>query len=71
MDNNFEQLKEMCRVACHERNACKQGYEALMKTENIAQIMQGASADWSSSATPRSLSPLAALHGLTSLRLPR
>ena len=40
MDNNFEQLKEICRVACHERNACKQGYEALMKTENIGQIMQ-------------------------------
>lgn len=46
MDNNFEQLKEICRVACHERNACKEGFEALMQTENIPQIMQVWKANW-------------------------
>lgn len=44
--NNFEQLKEICRVACHERNACRHGFEALMKTENIVQIMQVWKENW-------------------------
>lgn len=37
---DFEKLKEICRVACHERNACKPGFEALMQAENIPQIMR-------------------------------
>ena len=37
---DFEQLKEICRMAAHERNACKPGFEALMRTESIADIMQ-------------------------------
>lgn len=36
---DFEQLKEICRVACHERNACKPGFEALMQTESIGAIL--------------------------------
>lgn len=43
---DFEQLKEICRVACHERNACKPGFEALMQTESIPQIMQVWKANW-------------------------
>ena len=43
---DFEQLKEICRVACHERNACKEGYAALMQTESIPQIMQVWKANW-------------------------
>ena len=46
MDNNFEQLKEICRQACHERNACKPGFEALMQTESIPQIMQVWKDNW-------------------------
>lgn len=43
---DFEQLKEICRVACHERNACKEGFSALMQTESIVQIMQVWKANW-------------------------
>ena len=44
--DNFEQLKEICREACHERNACKPGFEALMNTETIPQIMQVWKNNW-------------------------
>ena len=44
--NNFEKLKEICRLACHERNACKEGFEALMQTETIPQIMQVWKNNW-------------------------
>lgn len=44
--DNFEKLKEICRVACHERNACKEGFEALMQTETIPQIMQVWKNNW-------------------------
>lgn len=46
MDNNFEKLKEICRKACHERNACEQGFKALMNTETIPQIMQVWKDNW-------------------------
>jgi hypothetical protein len=36
---NFERLKEICRKACHERNACKPGFEALMQTNSVAGIL--------------------------------
>lgn len=36
---SFEELKELCRTACHERNACKQGFEAMLLAENTAQMM--------------------------------
>lgn len=36
---NFERLKEICRVACHKRNACKPGFEALMQTNSVAGIL--------------------------------
>lgn len=35
----FEELKEICRVACHERNACEPGFKALMQTETVGQIL--------------------------------
>lgn len=44
--DNFEQLKEICRQACHERNACKPGFEALMRAETIPQIMQVWKDNW-------------------------
>lgn len=37
--NSFERLKEICRVACHERNACESGFKALMNAETIPQIL--------------------------------
>lgn len=39
MMSNFDELKEICRVACHERNACKSGFEALMQAESIREIL--------------------------------
>lgn len=44
--NDFENLKEICRQACHERNACKSGYEALLATENIGQLLQVWRMNW-------------------------
>lgn len=44
--DGFERLKEICRVACHERNACKPGFEALMKTESINGILNVWKANW-------------------------
>ena len=44
--DNFEKLKEICRQACHERNACEQGFKALMSTETIPQIMQVWKDNW-------------------------
>ena len=44
--DNFEKLKEICRQACHERNACEQGFKALMNTETIPQIMQVWKDNW-------------------------
>ena len=37
---DFENLKEICRVACHDREACKPGFEALMRAENMSQLLQ-------------------------------
>lgn len=44
--NGFERLKEICRVACHERNACKDGFEALLKTGSVADILAVWKANW-------------------------
>ena len=35
----FDELKEICRRACHERNACKEGFEAMLLAENTAELM--------------------------------
>jgi hypothetical protein len=43
---DFEQLKEICRKACHERNACKPGFEAMLKAEDIGQMMQVWRENW-------------------------
>lgn len=46
MHNDFEKLKEICRVACHERNACKEGFEALLAADTTAQLMQVWRKNW-------------------------
>ena len=35
----FEELKEICRTACHERNACENGFRDLMQAESIDDII--------------------------------
>ena len=42
----FEELKEICRVACHERNACEPGFKALMQTETVGQILAVRRENW-------------------------
>ena len=36
---SFEELKETCRMACHERNACKDGFAAMLDSANTAELM--------------------------------
>lgn len=35
----FDELKEICRRACHERGACRPGFEALMQADSIPAIL--------------------------------
>lgn len=42
----FEKLKEICRVAAHERSACEQGFKALMETQSFADIMRVWRENW-------------------------
>jgi hypothetical protein len=42
----FDELKEICRRACHERNACKEGFEALMRAGNTAELMNVWRQNW-------------------------
>ena len=43
---NFERLKEICREACHERHACQPGFEALMRTKNVGEILSVWKDNW-------------------------
>lgn len=43
---NFERLKEICRVACHERHACQPGFEALMQTNTVGEILSVWKDNW-------------------------
>lgn len=43
----FERLKEICRVACHERKACQPGFEALLKAESVPEILAVWKLNWS------------------------
>lgn len=43
---DFEKLKEICRVACHQRNACKPGFESLMQTSTVAGILKVWKENW-------------------------
>ena len=42
----FDELKEICRRACHERNACKEGFEALLQAETIPAILDVWRRNW-------------------------
>ena len=36
---SFEELKEICRAACHERHACQDGFAAMLMADNTADLM--------------------------------
>ena len=42
----FDQLKDICTTACHDRHACAEGYRAMLATENISQLMAVWRANW-------------------------
>lgn len=35
----YKQLKDICTEACHERQACKEGYKDMLAAENVGQMM--------------------------------
>lgn len=43
---SFDQLKQICTHACHDRHACAEGYRAMLATENISQLMSVWRANW-------------------------
>lgn len=43
---DFDRLKEVCRLACHERGACRTGFEALLRAETTAELMQVWRQNW-------------------------
>lgn len=36
---SFDQLKQICTHACHDRHACAEGYRAMLAAENVSQLM--------------------------------
>ncbi len=45
-DNAFQLLKDTCNNACHERQACKEGYKQMLASENVSQMMATWRANW-------------------------
>jgi hypothetical protein len=43
---SFDQLKQICTTACHDRHACAEGYCAMLATKNISQLMAVWRANW-------------------------
>ena len=43
---SFDQLKQICTIACHDRHACAEGYRAMLATKNISQLMAVWRANW-------------------------
>lgn len=43
---SFDQLKQICTHACHDRHACAEGYRAMLATKNISQLMAVWRANW-------------------------
>lgn len=35
----FDQLKDICITACHDRHACAEGYRAMLAAQNVSQLM--------------------------------
>ena len=44
--DGFNDLKEICRMACHERQACTPDFEAMPLAENTVQMMQVWRQNW-------------------------
>lgn len=42
----YEQFMEECKAACRERNACAEGYAALLRSENVVEMLNVAVHNW-------------------------
>ena len=43
---DYEQFKQECKAACHERHACQQGYEQLLRSANVNDILTTVVRNW-------------------------
>lgn len=42
----FQRLKDLCTRACHERQACTEGYRQMLAAQNVSQMMAVWRANW-------------------------
>lgn len=42
----YENLKEICDAACHDRKACAKGYKQMLESDNVEQMMQTWRDNW-------------------------
>lgn len=43
---NYEQFMQECKAACRERHACQQGYEQLLRSGSVGEILATAANNW-------------------------
>ncbi len=42
----FQQLKDICDTACHERHACAAGYKQMLASDNVSEMMATWRTNW-------------------------
>lgn len=43
---DYEQFMKECKAACHERHACADGYQMLLKSESVQDILMTVVRNW-------------------------
>lgn len=43
---DYKQFMEECKAACHERNACSEGYQMLLRSESVQEILLTVVRNW-------------------------
>lgn len=43
---NYEQFMQECKAACHERNACADGYQQLLRSQTVPEILLTVVHNW-------------------------
>lgn len=43
---DYEQFMKECKAACHERHACQEGYEMLLRSESVPEILMTVVRNW-------------------------
>lgn len=44
---DYKQFKEECKQACHERHACHDGYQMLLRSNSVEEILSTVVRNWS------------------------